>query len=51
MMRRSACEVHQAITYAATDGRQYVAIVAAGRLAIDDAGAAAADSLIAYALP
>jgi quinoprotein glucose dehydrogenase len=39
------------ITYAATDGRQYVAIVAAGRLAIDDAGAAAADSLIAYALP
>ena len=26
------------ITYAAADGRQYVAIVAAGRLAIDDAG-------------
>ena len=39
------------ITYAATDGRQYVAIVAAGRLAIDDAGAADAESLIAYALP
>ena len=33
------------------DGRQYVAIVAAGRLAIDDAGAADAQSLIAYALP
>jgi glucose dehydrogenase len=39
------------ITYAAADGRQYVAIVAAGRLAIDDAGAAGAESLIAYALP
>jgi quinoprotein glucose dehydrogenase len=39
------------ITYAAADGRQYVAIVAAGRTAIDDAGAADADSLIAYALP
>jgi glucose dehydrogenase len=39
------------ITYAAADGRQYVAIVAAGRLAIDDAGAADAESLIAYALP
>ena len=39
------------ITYAAADGRQYVAIVAAGRHAIDDAGAADADSLIAYALP
>jgi len=39
------------ITYAAADGRQYVAIVAAGRLAIDDAGAADAASLIAYALP
>jgi quinoprotein glucose dehydrogenase len=39
------------ITYAAPDGRQYVAIVASGRLAIDDAGAADADSLIAYALP
>jgi glucose dehydrogenase len=35
------------ITYAAADGRQYVAIVAAGRLAIDDAGAADAESLIA----
>ncbi len=39
------------ITYAAADGRQYVAIVAAGRHAIDDAGAADAQSLIAYALP
>ena len=39
------------ITYTAADGRQYVAIVAAGRLAIDDAGAADAESLIAYALP
>jgi quinoprotein glucose dehydrogenase len=39
------------ITYAAADGRQYVAIVAAGRLAIDDGAAADAQSLIAYALP
>ncbi len=39
------------LTYAAADGRQYVAIVAAGRLAIDGAGAAGAESLIAYALP
>jgi glucose dehydrogenase len=39
------------ITYAAADGRQYVAVVAAGRLAIDAAGAAGAESLIAYALP
>jgi glucose dehydrogenase len=39
------------VTYAAGDGRQYVAIVAAGRLAIDDPGAADAQSLIAYALP
>jgi quinoprotein glucose dehydrogenase len=39
------------ITYAAADGRQYVAIVAAGRLAIDDAGPADAEVLIAYALP
>jgi len=39
------------ITYAGTDGRQYVAIVAAGRTAIDDVGAADAESLIAYALP
>ncbi len=39
------------ITYLAADGRQYVAIAAAGRLAIDDAGAAGAESLIAYALP
>lgn len=39
------------ITYVAADGRQYVAIAAAGRLPIDDAGAAGAESLIAYALP
>jgi quinoprotein glucose dehydrogenase len=39
------------ITYAAPDGRQYVAIVAAGRLALDDPGAVDAQSLIAYALP
>jgi quinoprotein glucose dehydrogenase len=39
------------ITYLAGDGRQYVVIAAAGRLAIDDAGAAGAESLIAYALP
>lgn len=39
------------ITYAAADGRQYVAIVAAGRSAIDDIAAADAESLIAYALP
>jgi quinoprotein glucose dehydrogenase len=39
------------ITYAAADGRQYVAIVAAGRLAVDDVGAVGAESLIAYALP
>jgi quinoprotein glucose dehydrogenase len=39
------------ITYAAADGRQYVAIVAAGRLAIDDVAPPGAESLIAYALP
>ena len=39
------------ITYAAADGRQYVAIVAAGRHEIDDPGAADAQSLISYALP
>ena len=39
------------ITYTAADGRQYVAVVAAGRLAIDDVAAADAESLIAYALP
>jgi quinoprotein glucose dehydrogenase len=39
------------ITYGGGDGRQYVAVVAAGRLAIDDLGAADAQSLIAYALP
>ena len=45
--RRTPCRSR----IAATDGRQYVAIVAAGRLAIDDPGAADAESLIAYALP
>lgn len=39
------------ITYAAADGRQYVAIVAAGQHAMDDRGAADAQSLISYALP
>jgi quinoprotein glucose dehydrogenase len=39
------------ITYAGSDGRQYVAVVAAGRLPMDDPGAADAQSLIAYALP
>jgi quinoprotein glucose dehydrogenase len=39
------------ITYAAADGRQYVAVVAAGQLAMDEPGAADAQSLIAYALP
>ncbi|HUQ53263.1 MAG TPA: quinoprotein glucose dehydrogenase, partial [Gammaproteobacteria bacterium] len=39
------------ITYGGADGRQYVAIVAAGQLAIDDLGAGDAQSLIAYALP
>jgi quinoprotein glucose dehydrogenase len=39
------------ITYGAADGRQYVVVVAAGRLAIDDGRAVDAQSLIAYALP
>jgi quinoprotein glucose dehydrogenase len=39
------------ITYAAGDGRQYVAVVASGQLAMDEPGAADAQSLIAYALP
>jgi quinoprotein glucose dehydrogenase len=39
------------ITYTAADGRQYVAIVAGGRLAIDDVAPPGAESLIAYALP
>jgi glucose dehydrogenase len=39
------------ITYLGSDGKQYVAIVAAGGAAIDDAGAPDAQSLIAYALP
>jgi quinoprotein glucose dehydrogenase len=39
------------ITYGAADGRQYVVVVAAGKLAIDDSRAADAQSLIAYALP
>jgi len=39
------------ITYSGVDGRQYVAVVAAGQLDIDDPGAGDAQSLIAYALP
>jgi quinoprotein glucose dehydrogenase len=39
------------ITYGGSDGRQYVAVVAAGRLAMDGPGAGDAQSLIAYALP
>jgi quinoprotein glucose dehydrogenase len=39
------------ITYGGADGRQYVAVVAAGQLAMDGPGAADAQSLIAYALP
>lgn len=39
------------ITYAGDDGKQYVAIVAAGGASVDDAGAADAQSIVAYALP
>jgi quinoprotein glucose dehydrogenase len=39
------------ITYAGSDGKQYVAVVAAGGSSVDDPGAADAQSLIAYALP
>lgn len=39
------------ITYAGDDGKQYVAIVAAGGSSVDDAGAVDAQSLIAYTLP
>jgi quinoprotein glucose dehydrogenase len=39
------------ITYAGDDGKQYVAVVAAGGTSVDDAGAADAQSVIAYALP
>jgi glucose dehydrogenase len=39
------------ITYSADDGKQYVAIVAAGVSSIDDPAPADAQSLIAYALP
>jgi quinoprotein glucose dehydrogenase len=39
------------ITYAGDDGKQYVAVVAAGGSRIDDAGAVDAQSVIAYALP
>jgi quinoprotein glucose dehydrogenase len=39
------------ITYLGSDGKQYVAIVAAGGTTIDDADAPDAQSLIAYALP
>lgn len=39
------------VTYAGDDGKQYVAVVAAGGSPVDDPGAADAQSLIAYALP
>jgi quinoprotein glucose dehydrogenase len=39
------------VTYLGADGKQYVAIAAAGGASIDDAGAPDAQSLIAYALP
>lgn len=39
------------ITYRGSDGRQYVAITAAGAAAIDDPDAPDAQTLIAYALP
>ena len=39
------------ITYTGDDGKQYVAVVAAGGSTVDDPGAADAQSLIAYALP
>jgi quinoprotein glucose dehydrogenase len=39
------------VTYAGDDGKQYVAIVAAGGSGIDGAGPTGAQSLIAYALP
>lgn len=39
------------ITYRGADGKQYVAIVAAGGTAIDERGAPDARSLISYALP
>lgn len=39
------------ITYLGTDGKQYVALVAAGALSIDGPGGADAATLIAYALP
>jgi glucose dehydrogenase len=39
------------IAYLGGDGKQYVAVVAAGALSIDEPGAAGAQTLIAYALP
>jgi len=39
------------VTFAGGDGKQYVAIVAAGVTSIDDTAPADAQSLIAYALP
>jgi glucose dehydrogenase len=39
------------IAYLGADGKQYVAVVAAGALSIDEPGAADAQTLIAYALP
>lgn len=39
------------IAYLGADGKQYIAVVAAGALSIDEPGAADAQTLIAYALP
>jgi len=39
------------ITYQGKDGKQYVAIVAAGFSALDDPGPPGADALVVYALP
>ena len=39
------------ITYRGKDGKQYVAIVAAGFSALDDPGPPGADALVVFALP
>jgi quinoprotein glucose dehydrogenase len=39
------------ITYLGADGKQYVAVVAAGRSALDDAAPDGADALVAFGLP
>jgi len=39
------------VTYMGADGKQYVAITAAGASALDDPGPAGGESLIAYRLP